>query len=285
MRDLTIGAVCMNSPVGDVEGNLGRMERFVREASEKGVDVICFPELSVTGYVLEDPERVCPPSLSREIVRRVAAMARAEKMIVIAGLIESTEKEGSFISQVVAGPDHELGLYRKTHLSPREKKSYRPGQKLEVFYRKDTRFGVQLCYEAHFPEISTLMALKGAEILFIPHASPRGGAQQKMQSWMRHLPARAFDNGVYVVACNQVGHSRGGFSFPGAALALNPAGRVIVSYTFNKEKMVLAKLPGEELQETREHEMKYFLPNRRPELYEGIGPETKPVVAPVRPMK
>lgn len=273
MRDLKVAAVCMNSPPGEIEGNLRRMESFVQEASEKGVDIICFPELSVTGYVLRNPEKISSPSLSAEIIQRVTAMARDREMIVMAGMVDFFNGEGPYISQVVAGPAGPVGLYRKTHLSPPEKEGYRAGQSVEVFSGKDTVFGVQLCYEAHFPEISTLMALKGAEIIFIPHASPRGGSQEKIWSWLRHLPSRAFDNAVFVVACNQVGSTGEGFTFPGAALALDPAGRVIVSYSGNTEKMLVARLVKEELEAIRGHRMKYFLPNRRPELYRGIGPE------------
>ena len=67
-----------------------------------------------------------------------------------------------------------------------------------MFHEGDLTFGLELCYESHFPEISTVLCLKGAEILFMPHASPRGEPDEKMKSWLRHLPSRAFDNGVFV---------------------------------------------------------------------------------------
>ena len=136
---------------------------------------------------------------------------------------------------------------------------------------KGIRFGVQLCYESHFPEISTIMALKGAEILLIPHASPRGSPAEKAESWLRHLPSRAFDNGLYVVAYNQVGGNHNGFLFPGVAIALNPSGRVMNIYRGYEEKMIFVRLRRKELEETRNHRMKYFLPNRRPELYREIN--------------
>ncbi len=72
--------------------------------------------------------------------------------------------------------------------------------------------GIQLCYDAHFPELSTRMAVNGADIIFMPHASPRGTPSQKLTSWLRHLTARAFDNGVFIVACNQNGDNQKGCS-------------------------------------------------------------------------
>jgi len=270
MKDLKIAAVCMKSLPREIDKNLDRIESFVQEASERGVNIICFPELSITGYILDNPHNIYSRIQSEEIVERVIRMAQNEGLIIIVGMIEMTDDPKPYISQVVASPDGLLGIYRKTHLSPHEKESYQAGEKLDVFKNRDITFGVQLCYEAHFPEISTVMALKGADIIFMPHASPRGTPEEKMQSWLRHLTSRAFDNGLYVVACNQVGETREEFSFPGVAIALNPAGGVIARYGGNQEKMLLVDLKQSELQEIREHRMRYFMPNRRPELYKGL---------------
>ncbi len=269
--NLKIAVVCMNSPLGEIEQNLERMETFVQEAGTKGADLICFPELSITGYRLENPTHIYDGWQPEKVLERVEEMARRHGLVLLAGMVEPSDGAKPYISQVVAGPDGLLGIYRKTHLSPNERATYRAGQKIEVFSLKGTHFGVQLCYESHFPEISTVMALKGAEVLFIPHASPRGTPAEKTESWLRHLPSRAFDNGLYVVAYNQVGNNGNGFLFPGVAVALNPAGRVMNCYSDYEEKMMMVQLTGEELEEVRKHRMKYFLPNRRPELYHEIN--------------
>lgn len=257
----------MRSIPGEIEKNLDRTGSFVSEASEKGVDIICFPELSISGYVLKSPQGLYPDSICQAIVERVVEMARTRGMVIITGFVETVEGKRPFISQIVAGPKGLLGIYRKTHLSPPEKKIYQAGQQGGLFHCRGVTFGILLCYETHFPEISTSLALEGAEIIFMPHASPRGDPQEKLESWLRHLPGRAFDNSLYVVACNQVGETLEGLSFPGLALILNPAGRVIASYRDNIEGILIKDLDGDELHEIRTHRMKYFLPNRRPELY------------------
>jgi predicted amidohydrolase len=114
------------------------------------------------------------------------------------------------------------------------------------------------------------MALRGIEILFLPHASPRGEPVEKMDSWLRHMPSRAFDNGFYVVACNQVGRNKEGLEFPGVAVALGPDGRILESCRGKEEGFILADLKAGFLNEVRSHRMRYFLPNRRPELYREI---------------
>jgi predicted amidohydrolase len=161
-----------------------------------------------------------------------------------------------------------MGAYRKTHLGPTETTLFRPGQKIHVFKAGKTTFGVQLCYEGHFPEISTQMALMGADMVFISHASPRGAPGEKLESWMRHLPARAFDNGLFVIACNLVGACGGGLTFPGVAVVLGPDGRLLARYTGMREQILYADLRDESLQNVRTHRMRYFLPERRPSLYD-----------------
>jgi predicted amidohydrolase len=267
MEDVTVAAVCMRSEPGRVEENLGRMARFAVEAAGKGADVICFPELSLTGYVLT-LEETAPGSISlAQAESLLAAVARDSGSVVIAGLAEEAEGGKPFITQVAIGPEGLIGVHRKSHLGPPERGIYQAGDAISTLAFRGAVFGIQLCYETHFPEISTTMALAGAEMLFFPHASPRGSGEEKLSSWLRHLPARAFDNGVYVVACNQVGETSAGFSFPGVAVVIGPDGRVEASYTGNEERILIATLQRDGLFQVRQNRMKYFLPRRRPALY------------------
>ncbi len=270
MDDLTVAAVCMNAIPGKVEENLSRIQALVRESAKQGADIVCFPELSVTGYTLKNPGDICGALDSEKIIHRLVCMAAEAGKVIIAGLIENSGAKHPFITQVIAGPEGLIGRYRKTHLSPHEKGLYRAGEKIKVYSYGNTSFGVQLCYEAHFPELSTILALMGADIIFIPHASPRGDAEEKLQSWLRHLKARAFDNGVFLVACNQVGNTDEGFFFPGVAVVLGPDGKVLAKETSNQETILFVTLESLMLRDLRTHRMKYFIPERRPELYGQI---------------
>ena len=84
---------------------------------------------------------------------------------------------------------------------------------------------------------------------------------------MRHLSARAFDNGVFIVACNQVGKNQKGLDFPGLAVVVGPSGNILTDNTTDRDGMLIADLMAEDLSEVRDHKMRYFLPNRRPEIY------------------
>jgi N-carbamoylputrescine amidase len=268
LKDITVALACTHSIPHDIEGNLNRMERFLRKAGNN-TDILCFPELSMCGYSLNQPSQIYSPSLFNEIIDKMADLSSKYDLIILAGMIEASEK-GPYISHIVSGPSGIIGIYRKSHLSPQEQQIYRAGDKIDIFRLDDLVFGIQLCYEAHFPEISTIMALKGADMIFIPHASPRGDPEQKTESWLRHLTARAFDNGTYILACNQVGQTDEGFSFPGVAVIIHPSGNVIENYAGEEERMIVADLKGKDLEEIRRHRMKYFLPYRRPELYREI---------------
>lgn len=267
MEDIRVAAVCMNAVAGEIEENLVRIRSLALEASTEGADIVCFPELCVSGYSLEISEEFLRSLDAQKIVERLISISQEAALVLIAGLIELEAKERPCISQIVIGPNGLIGRYRKTHLPPPERKAYNAGSELQVFSYTGTTFGIQLCYEGHFPELSTTMALMGAEVIFFPHASPGGSPEEKLDSWMRHLPARAFDNGVFIVACNQTGETPEGYSFPGVALFLTPEGRILKAHAGSGKKVLFADLDSQLLKETRSHRMKYFLPSRRPKLY------------------
>lgn len=272
MEDLRVAAVCMHAVPQGIDQNLERIERFAREAAARKADIICFPEVAVTGYKVTPPTPTLQGKAWEKAVARLSNIARSTGAVILAGLVEGAPQEQPpYITQAVIAPGGVLGFYRKTHLSPPEKATYQPGSELPVFSFKDSSFGIQICYETHFPEISTALALRGAEILFMPHASPRGTPEEKRNSWMRHLQARAFDNGVFAVACNQVGETTGGLSYPGVALILGPDGHIVAEYAGRQEEILIADLKADHLHAIRSHRMRYFLPNRRPDLYGSLS--------------
>jgi len=270
MKNIRLAVVSMQSEFGCVEKNITRMESFIKEGSVQGVDMISFPELSITGYTIGKNPELYAELIPGPISDRIVWIARENKVFIMAGVLEKAECPKPYISQIVAGPDGIIGVHRKTHLSPQEKGIYSPGHAIKTFTHNNIHFGIQLCYETHFPEISTIMALQEVEVIFFLYASPNGEPEEKRNSWLRNISARAFDNGIFIVACNQVGKNGLGLLFPGVIMILNPAGKILHQYFGREEKMVIAELKEKDLTEIREHRMKYFIGNRRPELYEAI---------------
>jgi predicted amidohydrolase len=266
-KDIRIAAVIMNCPVGRIRDNLDRMAVRVEAAKKKGVGIVCFPEMNVTGYSTRDEIKNTAETVPGPISQFILAMARESKIVILAGMAEEDPKGRVFASHLVVTPQGVAGIYRKIHIAPPEADVFSAGDTIALFKIKGVKLGIQLCYDVHFPELSTRMATDGADVIFMPHASPRGTPAEKFNSWMRHLPARAFDNGLYVVACNQTGNNQSGLNFPGLSVILDPSGRIIKKNTGAKEHMVVADLKAEELEKVRGHRMRYFLPNRRPDLY------------------
>lgn len=267
MKDTRIAAVSMNCPVGRVKDNLDRMVFWVQAAKKKAAEIVCFPEMNITGYSTRDEIKNSAELVPGPISKAVSAMARAFKVAILAGLAEKDPGGRIFASHLVVTPRGVAGTYRKIHIAPPEAEVFSASDTIALFKIKGIRLGIQLCYDVHFPGLSTRMAADGADVIFMPHASPRGTPVAKFNSWMRHMPARAFDNGLYVVACNQTGNNQKGLKFPGVSVVLNPAGRMIKKNTGGKEHLVVADLKAAELNKVRGHRMRYFLPNRRPDLY------------------
>jgi predicted amidohydrolase len=272
MHDIRIAAVTCRAPVGEIDQNLDRTVQLTREAKSKGADLVCFPELNITGYCnkpgLIDMAQCIPGTVSDTLSR----LAANSHITILAGMAEYNPQGLPFASHCVFTPNGNVATYRKLHIAPPEKETFAAGDRIPVFNAGGVCFGIQLCFDTHFPELSTAMTASGAEVLFFPHASPRGDAEQKHQSWMRHLTARAFDNSVFVIACNQFGENCNGLTFSGNAMVIAPWGEVIAKDTRSQPSILTADLSAADLSAVRSHPMRHFFPHRRPELYQGFAP-------------
>ena len=268
MKNIRIAVVISNSPVGKIRQNLDALAGRVKEAKKKNAALICFPEMNITGYSTRKKIVDSAQFISGTVTNELVELAEKENITILAGLAEKDEKGRIFADHLVVTPQGLSGVYRKLHIAPPEQRIFSPGKNIPLFDAHGVSFGIQLCYDAHFPELSTRMALNGADIIFFPHASPRGTPEEKFSSWMRHLTARAYDNGLFVVACNQTGENKKGLNFPGIALVIDPLGNVIAKDVSGKENMIVVDLKAGDLANVRNHKMRFFLPNRRSDLFD-----------------
>jgi predicted amidohydrolase len=271
MKTFRIAAVVCRACVGETDRNMKRMEHWIGQAARKDASLICFPEMSITGYGIRSNMADSAESVPGKSSESLLKLAAKENIVVLAGIAEADVKGRIYAGHLIAEPTGILGIYRKLHIPPPERGLFTPGNETPLFEAQGFKFAVQLCYDTHFPELSTHMALKGADIIFMPHASPRGTPAEKYRSWLRHLPARAYDNGVFVVACNQTGDNGQGLSFPGVALVIGPSGEVVSKVLNDEEEMLIADINTEALAAVRTHRMRYFLPNRRGDLFPMHG--------------
>jgi omega-amidase len=272
--DIRIGLVPIESKVGETEVNLNRITRWAEEASNKGVKLLCFPESALHGYSPQDASEL-GDSLTGAPIRRLSECASDLGMVLLVGMVErSAHKDKPYLSQLIAYPAKEPDVYRKVHLGRNEQKSFTAGEVFPVFEAFGVRFAIGICWDWHFPELATIYSLKGAEIHFAPHASPIVSGDRK-EIWLRYLGARAYDNSIYLGACNLIGANGKGKEFSGGALVFGPKGDVLAEAFNRKEELLVHTLSAERINHLRapgraSMRDSFFLADRRKELYKEL---------------
>lgn len=268
MQDLRIAMVQMNCRVAEKGRNIDKIARFSEEAGGQNVDIICFPELCVCGYNAGDPSTPEPEPLRADSLRRLEEIAHGSSITLLAGFLERDVSGIVYNTQVICGPEGYVGRYRKTHVPDVEIGTFCHGDALPVFDHTKARYGIEICYDSHFPEVSTILAGKGAEVIFLPHASPGESREEKRTRWMRYVPARAYDNNVFVAICNHVGDNGAGRVFTGVTFVCDPNGVVVAeAETGTEEAIVVADLCASTAEESRRNTTMFFRHFRRPEMY------------------
>ncbi|MGD8944097.1 MAG: nitrilase-related carbon-nitrogen hydrolase, partial [Desulfobacterales bacterium] len=154
MKDIRIAAVILNCPVGRVSDNLERMAGWVGAAKKQGVDVVCFPEMNVTGYSTRANIKKVAEPVPGKISQSVSEMAQAYDIAILAGLAEADLTGRVFASHLVVTKQGVAGTYRKVHIAPPESQIFTAGDAIPLFDINGFKLGIQLCYDAHFPELS-----------------------------------------------------------------------------------------------------------------------------------
>lgn len=262
MRSVTLSLVQMNSRIDSPERNLERMRGFVSRCG--GSDIICFPEMCLSGYTTSDPVRyaMSPDHLS---VKKIRELSEETGIALVYGYLEDNGAK-PFLRQEIADGDS-IGFYRKTHLGKAESTVFTPGDSLPIFDVKGVRTGIQLCIESHIQDICSTYRSKGAELILTPFANGISGDKRR-SVWYSYLPARASDNGMYVAACSATGDNGLGTVFGGGMIALDPKGNVMKEHYGTDECSLTVDIGGKLPRDGPEtmSNISYY-DRRRPELY------------------
>ena len=262
MKDALLTLVQMTSITGEPSSNLEKMRSFVE--ANRGSDIICFPEMCLSGYSTDCPEAIAM-SLEDPLVSEVHRLSESTGMTIVFGYIEKGD-DGLYLRQeIVHGKD--VNCYRKSHLGIKERELFLPGNELPVFDVDGIRMGLQLCTESHVPDITSAYRSKGVELVIMPFANGISSDRRK-EVWMTYLPARACDNGIYVGGCSAVGDNGRGTVFGGGLIALDPKGRIMSEYYGNDEHAITVRIGGKLPRDGPENMMNIsYFDRRRPELY------------------
>ena len=271
-----VACVQMDVIFGDIDTNVTVITRAICDLAEKQVDIAVFPECCLAGYCInsaEERSKIGIDKSSADLVT-IQTTVDATGVTAIFGFSEHTGGE-YYNTAALFQPNYQPQFYRKTHLPELGYDRFvTSGQELPVFDTKFGKIALLICFDVKFPEPARIVALKGADVIFIPTNWPRGA---DISADVLAV-ARAAENKVFVVTCNRVGTERG-FSFIGKSKIISPMGQIIAS-AGAYEEVIIGDLDFEISRDKRnvtipgKHETTVF-ESRRPELYGPILSQTE----------
>ncbi|KAJ6445267.1 Nitrilase/cyanide hydratase and apolipoprotein N-acyltransferase [Purpureocillium lavendulum] len=300
MSELRIASVQFENASGDKAANLATIRRLSAQASERGCNVVAFHECSISGYTFASRLSraalidVAEPVPSGPSVQELIAIARDVGIVVLAGLFEyDADADKIYNTYVCVSAEGLLARFRKLH--PFISAHLSAGEELVVFDLLGWKAGILICYDNNVVENVRATALLGAEVLFAPHVtmctpSTRPGAGfvdpalwqarqtdpttlraeftgLKGRAWlMKWLPARAYDNAVYVVFSNPIGMDDDQLK-NGCSMILDPFGDILDECRLLGEDMAVATCTRDKLQLAGGFR---YRKARRPDVYGSI---------------
>jgi len=265
-RTIQVRCTQLSPIIGDLDGNLRRIDTEIAHAVRDGIDLLVLPELATSGYNLTETEaREAAWAADGAELGGLAEQLRGSGTTVVFGFPELAA--GSlYNSAAILTPDSPPVVYRKLHLWNTEKLIFTPGEDLPpVVETPAGRLAAIVCYDLEFPELPRTVALAGAEILAVPtnwplHEQP----SDERAAEVIHAMAAAQASGMIVACCDRAGEERGVSWMQGTSIVAADGWPVRAS--LDEDQRLDAALvldPGRHQTSERNH---HFL-DRRPELY------------------
>ncbi len=246
---LTVGIAQINPRLGDVEANFSTCEQYVRLARAQGVELLVFPELSLTGYHLRDMVATVALRTDSPAMVRLKALSREVPFVI--GLVEESP-DYRFYNAAVYLVDGEIyHLHRKVYLPTYgmfdEQRYFARGDRVRAFDTPFSRASILICEDLWHPSTVYLAALDRALLIICPSASPlRGVADGAVQDdnaryWelINRMYAETFS--LFLVYANRVGFEDG-VGFWGGSEILDPFGRCLAKGRYYEEDFLTAEL-------------------------------------------
>ena len=284
-KAFTIGLIQMRCS-RDKRENMEKARAMLEQATAKGVQVACLPELFLTEYFCQQEDQslfdLAEP-VPGPTTKALGDIARKTGMVIVGSVFERREAGIYHNTAVVIEHDGSLkGIYRKMHIPHDplffEKYYFTPGDLgFKAFATSAGKIGTLICWDQWYPEGARLTAMQGANVLFYPTAigwHPKEKAEfgeAQVSAWQTMQRSHAIANGVYVCAVNRVGHeiiTGDGIEFFGHSFICDPFGRMLAVGSHDKEEILTAKVDPALIEETRRNWP--FFRDRRVDAYGDI---------------
>lgn len=275
---LRVGLVQSRAAV-DVDLNLERAARGIREAANRGARIVCLQELFATRYFARSEDArflETAESIPGRISRFLSSSAASIGVTLIGGSLYEKGRDGKrYNTALVFDPrGKRVGKYRKMHIphDPNYYEQYYFARGNLGYVQVDAsgvRIAPLICYDQWFPEAARANAVRGAQVLFYPTAigwfkELRRDEPFSARRWEQAMCAHASMNGVFAVAVNRVGREDG-LTFWGGSFIADPFGQVIARASGSRDEVLVADI---DLGQIRESQQGWgFLANRRPDSY------------------
>lgn len=273
MAKYKIAGVQMDVRIADVDFNVSQICSKLRETHRSGAALTVFPECAVSGYCFSslDEARPSAQSVPGPATDRITEVCRELDTYCVFGMLEQ-DGDRIFNAAILIGPQGVIGKYRKVHLPFLGIDMFTTfgDQPFAVHDAGNIKIGMNICYDAAFPEIARGLSLLGADLIVLPTNWPPGAENTAAHV----INSRAIENGVYYIAVNRVGTERG-FSFIGNSKIVDPIGNTLTeSHTLGEDILYaeidpnwarnkhVIRVPGK-------HEIDR-LADRRPEMYGSL---------------
>ena len=252
---IKLSMIQMSSTMDNLEANESKIMNYIHKSIDLKASIICFPEMALIGYGFDDLDNRLKKQ--SQMIKKIHEIAILNDVMILVGGLKLTN-ESLYITQYVIHKNIET--YDKVHVGQKELKYCASGNDIPVFSYKAIKFGIMICYDGHFPELSGVMARKGADLIFNPSASPNN-PEKRVLNWCKYLTARAYDNRVWVLATNLRFNEKGG-----GILVINSDGDCVLSCSKDEDHMAVFDYVKKEYSETS-MKNRDFKVNRRPEVY------------------
>ena len=275
-------AVQTMAKLGDVEYNLDLSERLVMETVKQGANVVVLPECMNSGYLFDSPEhaRKLAEPLDGRFVSGLSAICQREGIYIASGITEwDAEQEKVFNSGVLLNGSGEIILhYQKQFLATHDQRWFDVGQKgCPVVDTELGRLGLLICFDGRMPEIARCLALNGADVLL---DMANFFALDQAEMWG---PARAYENGIWLVAATKAGYERSIY-YPGGSMIVDPRGQVRANLPDDTHGVIVEDIFPEEARDKSMYGRNDRFEDRRPDAYTILTEpyESTPVAQSVR---
>jgi len=249
----------INTTLGVVEKNLEKHLVRIKEAENQGADLVLFPELSLTGYVLQDlvPAVAHKPSADDPVFKELLAASR--NIDITVGFVEEDVRSRFFISSAYLSQEKVVHVHRKVYLPTYglfdEGRFFAWGDTTSAFDTRFGRMGMLICEDFWHISPPYLLWLDGADVFLFMSASPGRGLTDAPQlstaHWVESIN-RAYASmfTAFVVHCNRVGYEDG-LHFWGGSTVYNPDGELLAKAPLQEETLTICDLNLNDLHHTR----------------------------------